>query len=71
MEKLKYFQVYSDSKKDAINLLVDKIWIHNNRVHFRIMKNLCSKHKLRKEKEPFVYSIDINSLFSIRCKLYF
>ena len=71
MEKLKYFQVYSESRKNTINLLVDKIWIHNDRVYFRIMKNLCSMQHLRKEKEPSVYSIDINSLFSIRCKLYF
>ena len=71
MEKLKYFQVYSDSKKITINILVDKIWIQNNRIYFRIMKNLCSRLQLKKEKEPHIYSIDMHDLFSIRCKLYF
>ncbi len=71
MQKLKHFQVYSDSKKKAINILVDKIWIQNNRIYFRIMENLCPKLQLRQEKEPHIYSIDINDLFSIRCRLYF
>jgi hypothetical protein len=71
MQKLKHFQVYSDSKTKAINILVDKIWIQNNRIYFRIMENLCPKLQLRQEKELDIYSIDINELFSIRCKLYF
>ena len=71
MEKLEHFQVYSDHNKGAINLLVDKIWIDNNRIYFRIIEKLYSKTQLRKEREPGVYSIDQNDLFSIRCKLYF
>jgi len=71
MEKLEHFQVYSDQKKGAINMLVDKIWIDNNRIYFRIIESSYSKTQLRKEREPGVYSIDQNDLFSIRCKLYF
>lgn len=71
MEKLHHFQVYSDHNKRAVNILVDKIWIENNRIYFRIIENLYSKTRLRKEQEPGVYSIDQNDLFSIRCKLYF
>ena len=71
MEKLQHFQVYSDRDKGAVNMLVDKIWIDNNRIYFRIIEKLYSKTQLRKESEPGVYSIDQNDLFSIRCKLYF
>ena len=71
MEKLRHFQVYSDQNKGAFNMLVDKIWIEDNRIYFRIIENLYKKNQLRKEREPGVYSLDPNDLFSIRCKLYF
>ncbi|TFG30182.1 MAG: hypothetical protein EU532_01720 [Promethearchaeota archaeon] len=70
MEKLDCFQVYSYS--DGVNILVDKIWIKEDRIYFRVLKKIYNYHKhFRKESESNVYSIPANSLYSIRCKLYF
>ncbi|MFX1340298.1 MAG: hypothetical protein ACFFDK_16940 [Promethearchaeota archaeon] len=72
MEKFDCFQVYSYNH--SVNMLVDKIWVKNDRVYFRVLEELSNSHKnleLKKEQDPNVYSIHINSFFTIRCKLYF
>jgi hypothetical protein len=77
MEKFDSFQVYS--YKHSVNMLVDKIWVKNDRVYFRVLKELEKSHipleksktHIRKEQDPNVYSIHVNSFFTLRCKLYF
>ncbi len=70
MEKLDSFQVYSHNH--SVNVLVDKIWVKNERVYFRVLEELeNSQNHLRKEQKPNVYSIHVNSIFTLRCKLYF
>ncbi len=72
MEKLTSFQVYSAGNIGTLNILVDKIWVKDNRIYFRVHKILSiEKPYLRKEKSPNIYSIHENDLFSIRCRLYF
>jgi len=72
MEKLTSFQVYSAGNIGTLNILVDKIWVKDNRIYFRVHKILSiEKTYLKKEKSPNIYSIHENDLFSIRCKLYF
>ena len=70
MEKFDCFQVYSYNNR--VNMLVDKIWVKDDRVYFRVLKELKNSYKkLRKERESNVYSIHVNSLFTLRCRLYF
>ncbi|MFX1493470.1 MAG: hypothetical protein ACFFBZ_04245 [Promethearchaeota archaeon] len=70
-EKLKSFQVYSQEGNVDLNLLVDKIWLENDRIYFRVIEILSrTKNHLRREKENSVYSIHEKNIFSIRCKLY-
>ena len=45
-EKLKSFQVYSQEGHVDINLLVDKLWLENNRIYFRVIQ-ILSTNKLR------------------------
>jgi len=72
MEKLTSFQVYSAGNIGTLNILVDKIWVKENRIYFRVQKILSiEKTYLRKEKSSNIYSIHENDLFSIRCRLYF
>ena len=69
MENFNCIQVYSVN--NDVNLLVDKIWINNDRVYFRVLEELEISHKqFRKEKDPKVYSISADSFYSIRCRLY-
>ena len=70
MEKFDCFQVYS--YRNGVNMLVDKIWVKDDRVYFRVLEKLDNSHKhLRKEQESNVYSIHVDSFFTLRCKLYF
>lgn len=77
MEKFDCFQVYSYNH--SVNMLVDKIWVKNDRVYFRVLEELENSHnhlekskiRIRKEQEPNIYSIHVNSFFTLRCKLYF
>lgn len=70
MEKLDCFQVYSYNH--SVNVLVDKIWVKNDRIYFRVLEELeNSQNHLRKEHKPNVYSINVSSIFTLRCKLYF
>ena len=70
MEKFDCFQVYSHN--DGVNILVDKIWIKEDRIYFRVMEKIENFHShFRRENESNIYSIPANSLYSIRCRLYF
>ena len=70
MDKLDCFQVYSYN--NSVNMLVDKIWVKGDRIYFRVLEELENSQKyLRKENTPNVYSIHVNSIFTLRCKLYF
>ena len=71
MDNFNCIQIYSVN--NDVNLLVDKIWVENDRVYFRVIKELESSYKrLRKEEnDPQVYSISAESFYSIRCRVYF
>jgi len=65
------FQVYSTGNFGVLNILVDKIWVNDNRIYFRVRKIITSKNSyLKKEKYPNIYSIPQKDVFSIRCRLY-
>ena len=71
-ENLNSFQVYSHGANGNLNLLVDKMWINNNRIYFRVLKILSTeRNHLRKENRSNIYSIDEKHIFSIRTRLYF
>jgi hypothetical protein len=72
MEKFDCFQVYSYNH--SVNMLVDKIWVKHDRVYFRVLEELSNSHKnlaLKKEPDTNIYSIHVDSFFTLRCKLYF
>jgi hypothetical protein len=72
MQKLNCFQVYSKGISGEVNLLVDKIWLENDRIYFRVLKKLSTeKNHLKKEKQAKIYSIHEKDIYSIRCRLYF
>ena len=71
-ENLECFQVYGQGDKGNLNLLVDKIWLENNRIYFRVLEMLSNeKNRLRKETGSNIYSIHEQEIFTIRCRLYF
>ncbi len=72
METINSFQVYGQGTNGNLNILVDRMWIDNNRVYFRVLK-IISKERdhLKRENQSNVYSIDEKYLFSIRTRLYF
>ena len=70
MENFNCIQVYS--MNNDVNLFVDKIWVKNDQVYFRVLEELEHSLKpLRKEEDPKIYSIPSESFYSIRCRLYF
>lgn len=72
MEKVSCFQVYSNSLQDGLYFMVDKIWIKESRIFFRVVEEIPSqKFHFRKETGKNIYSIHEEDLFSIRCRLYF
>jgi hypothetical protein len=70
MENFDCFQVYSFN--NGVNILVDKMWIKDKRIFFRVLEELEPSQKyFKKENESKIYSINADSLYSIRCRLYF
>ncbi|MFX1568796.1 MAG: hypothetical protein ACFFCV_10575 [Promethearchaeota archaeon] len=66
------FQIYSTGIRDQINIMVDRLWIKDNRVFFRVVEELLPNKKyFRKEQGTNVFSIIREDLLSIRCRLYF
>ncbi len=70
MENFNCIQIYSVN--NGLNLLVDKIWVKDDRVYFRALEELENlQMPLIKEKnDPKVYSIPAESFYSIRCRVY-
>ncbi|MFX1303728.1 MAG: hypothetical protein ACFE9X_10245 [Promethearchaeota archaeon] len=72
LQKFLAFQIYSTGTSDKINVMVDRLWIEDNRIFFRIVEDILSnKNYFRKEQGTNVYSIYREDLLSIRCRLYF
>ncbi len=70
MENFNCFQVYSHKKN--VNIMVDQIWIEEKRIYFRVLEKLNSHYfDFRKEHGSNIYSIATDSIYSIRCRLYF
>lgn len=71
MENFNCIQIYSVN--NDLNLLVDKIWVKDDRVYFRAINELehSYKHLRKEENDPKVYSIPADSFYSIRCRVYF
>lgn len=66
------FQIYSTGISDKISVMVDRLWIKDNRVFFRVVEGMTTNEKtFRKEYSNNVYSISRKDFISIRCRLYF
>jgi len=66
------FQIYSTGISDKISVMVDRLWIKDNRVFFRVVEGMTTTEKtFRKEYSNNVYSISRKDFISIRCRLYF
>ncbi len=66
------FQIYSTGISDKISVMVDRLWIKDNRVFFRVVEDMNTNEKtFRKEYSNNVYSISRKDFISIRCRLYF
>ena len=72
LEQLSDFQIYSNGHSDDLDIIVDRLWIKNNRVFLRVVEGNPPREKgFRKEKGISVYSINKEDFVSIRCRLYF
>ena len=72
IQQITAFQVYSTGINDKINIMVDHLWIKNDRVFFRVVEGINSNDLIfRKEHGKNIYSIKKEDLVSIRCRLYF
>ncbi|MFX0032961.1 MAG: hypothetical protein ACFE8E_10245 [Candidatus Hodarchaeota archaeon] len=70
-EKITSFHVYSHETNIDLNLLVDKIWLENDRIYFRVCEFLSgNRDYLRKEKGKGIFSLHESFIFSIRCRIY-
>jgi flagellar biosynthesis regulator FlaF len=71
-ETIDSFQVYGQAINGNLNILVDRMWIENRRVYFRVIKVLSKEENyLRRENRSNIYSIDEKHLYSIRTRIYF
>ena len=72
LHKLSAFHMYSTGISDKISVMVDRLWIKDNRVFFRVVESLTTNEKtFRNEYSNNVYSISRKDFISIRCRLYF
>ena len=72
LQTLSAFQIYSLGIPNDINIMVDHVWIKDNRLFFRVVEGLPSNEKeFRNEHSNNVYSISRKDFVSIRCRLYF
>ncbi|MCK4778766.1 MAG: hypothetical protein KAT57_01200 [Candidatus Lokiarchaeota archaeon] len=66
------FQIYSTGISEKISVMVDRLWIKDNRVFFRVVECMTpNEETFRKERLNNVYSISRKDFVSIRCRLYF
>ena len=72
LDRLSSFQIYSTGYSDDLDFMVDRFWVKNNRVFFRVVEGNPPREKgFRKEKGLSVFSINKEAFVSIRCRLYF
>jgi hypothetical protein len=72
IQQFSAFQIYSTGVNNNIILMVDHLWIDDNRVFFRVVESVePNKNFFRKENRKNVYSIKREDLVSIRCRFYF
>lgn len=72
LDKFTEFQIYSIGIHNRMSIMVNGIWIEDNRVFFRLVDSLSLNEKyFRNEDSTNVYSINRDVLISIRCRLYF
>jgi hypothetical protein len=72
LERLSSFQIYCTGNSDDLDFMVDRLWIKNNRVFFRVVEGNPPREKgFRKENGLNVFSINKEDFISIRCRLYF
>ncbi len=72
LEMLSAFQLYSTGRMNKINIMVDHLWIDNNRLYFRVLEGKSLNQKYFKKKyKTKVYSISREDIVSIRCRIYF
>ncbi len=68
LQTLSAFQIYSIGIADEVNIMVDHVWIKDNRVFFRVVEGMPPNIKdFRNEHSDNVYSISRNDFVSIRC----
>jgi len=72
LQTLSGFQIYSLGITNKISIMVDHLWIKDNRVFFRVVEGMPQNVKsFRNEHSNNVYSISRKDFMSIRCRLYF
>ncbi len=72
LQTLSGFQIYSTEITDKISIMVDHLWIKDNRVFFRVVECMPLNVKnFRYKQSKDVYSISRKDFVSIRCRLYF
>lgn len=72
LQSLSAFQIYSTGIKNEVSVMVDRLWIEQNRVFFRLVEEILPNKKFfSKERGTNIYSIKREDLLSIRCRLYF
>ena len=67
------FQIYSTERgtEKEINVMVDKLWMKDNRVYFRVVEGIPKNARIfKKEQKEDFYSIKKEDLLCIRCRLY-
>ena len=51
IQQLSAFQIYSTGKNNRINIMVDQLWIENDRIFFRVVESSTQNNiYFRKEK---------------------
>ena len=72
LQQLSAFQIYSTGARNKVNVMVDRLWIKDNRVYFRVVEGLpLNERMFKNENTHDIYSIKKEYLLSIRCRLYF
>ena len=72
LQSISAFQIYNLGTKERISVMVDHLWLKDNCVFFRIVEGVLPNNKqFKKEQGTDIYSINIENLLSIRCRLYF
>jgi len=72
LHTLSAFQIYSIGIPNDVNIMIDQLWIEDNRLFFRVVEGIPPNIKaFRNEPLNNAYSISRKDFISIRCRLYF